>query len=117
MSTKDPKLLLRDIVESIDQVAAFTAGMNETQYEADTKTQWAVERALLIIAEVSYRLKDDLEDLCPGVPWVGIRNLGNVIRHGYEAVVNRRIWNVIQDELPKLRNSVIAVLERLHTLP
>lgn len=117
LSTKDPKLLLEDMLESTDQIAKFIAGMDAAQYEADTKTQWAVERALLILAEVAYRLKDDLDDLCPGIPWRGIRALGNVIRHGYEAVVNRRIWDLPQDELPTLRASVLAALERLHTLP
>ena len=63
MSTKDPALLFQDVIESIDHILAFTSGMNEAEYEADTKTQWAVERAFLIIAEVAYRLKDDIEVL------------------------------------------------------
>ncbi len=53
----------------------------------------------------------------PRLSWHGIRNLGNVIRHGYEAVVNRRIWDVVQEELPPLRASVLSALEGLRKLP
>ena len=109
--------LLQDVIESIDHIFSFTAGMSEEQYEADTKTQWAVERAFLIIAEVGYRLKDDIEVLCPGPPWRGIRDLGNVIRHGYEAVLNNRVWNTIQNDLESLRAAVLAAIERLRAIP
>jgi uncharacterized protein with HEPN domain len=113
LSTKDPVRLLEDVIESIDHIHAFTAGIDEAQYEVDTKTQWAVERALLIIAEVGYRLKDSIDLLCPGPPWQGIRGLGNLIRHGYEAVANRRVWETVQKDLPNLRAAVVAALERL----
>ena len=114
MSTNDPILLLQDALEAIDKIAAFTAGMGEAQYEADTKTQFAVERGLLIIAEVAYRLRPDIDVLCPGVPWQAVRSLGNVIRHGYESVINRRIWVVVTEDLPELRSAVVSALERLN---
>ena len=51
MPSKNPAQRLRDIVENIDAIRAFTAGMDADSLTRDRKTVYAVTRALEIVSE------------------------------------------------------------------
>jgi uncharacterized protein with HEPN domain len=38
-----------------------------------------------------------------------VRDIGNVLRHQYATLSAPLIWNVIQDELPRLRRAVESI--------
>ena len=56
------KRLLSSIIDNIDAVRIFTAGMTFEDFERDRKTVYAVTRALEIISEASRRLPDELKN-------------------------------------------------------
>ena len=74
--------------------------MSRGDFLADMRTISAVERHLLTIAEAATRLRDRAEVLCPGLPWRGIRGMGNWIRHQYERVDPEIVWATVVDDLP-----------------
>jgi uncharacterized protein with HEPN domain len=43
------------------------------------------------------------------IRWIGIRDIGNVIRYQYASLSPSLIWNVVRDELPRLRAAVAAI--------
>jgi uncharacterized protein with HEPN domain len=51
MPSKHLAQRLRDILENIDAIYEFTAGMDRNGFAADRKTVYAVVRALEIISE------------------------------------------------------------------
>lgn len=53
MPSKTSAQRLRDILENIDLVQAFTSGLAYTDFESDRKTVYAVVRALEIISEAT----------------------------------------------------------------
>jgi uncharacterized protein with HEPN domain len=61
MSSKNPAQRLRDIIENIDAIRSFIAGMSFEKFAGDRKTVYAVMRALEIISEASRRLPGDLK--------------------------------------------------------
>ncbi|MBS1814815.1 MAG: DUF86 domain-containing protein [Acidobacteria bacterium] len=65
-----------------------------------------MERMLLVISEAAKRLGEDAEELCPNVQWRPIRTFGNIVRHEYDRMVNRRVWGIVQEDLTGLQNSV-----------
>ena len=56
MLSKNPAQRLCDIVDNIDAIEVFTAGMDFDAFAADRKTSYAVIRALEIVSEASRRL-------------------------------------------------------------
>ncbi len=86
MPFKEPNASLRDILESIDKIERFTAGMDLIAFSEDEKTISAVERALQKISEAAIRLGNEAEALCPGLPWRDIRGIGSWLRHQYDRV-------------------------------
>ena len=37
-------------------------------------------------------------------------DFGNVLRHGYDGVVDARVWEIVTDDLPPLKAAVEAML-------
>jgi uncharacterized protein with HEPN domain len=56
MLSKNSGQRLRDVLENIEAIQAFTAGMDFAAFIADRKTLYAVTRALEINSEASRRL-------------------------------------------------------------
>jgi uncharacterized protein with HEPN domain len=84
--------------------------MDEAGFRADAKTVAAVERKLQVISEAAIRLGDQVEILCPGLPWRNIRGIGNSLRHQYDRVDVEAIWRTVVDDLPPLQSAVTRAL-------
>ncbi len=113
MPSKNPAQRLNDIIDSIDAIRAFTAGMTGEDFTADLKTKYAVTPALEIISEASRRLPDDLKLRCSEIDWPAIAASGNVYRHEYEVVDDGLIWHTITHSLTSLRAAAAGELQRL----
>ena len=87
--------------------------MDFVAFEEDQKTSDAVERCLERISEAAAKLGDFAAVLMPGQPWPQIRALGNRLRHEYDAISARRLWDVIKTDLPGLCAACQAEAERL----
>jgi uncharacterized protein with HEPN domain len=104
MPSKNPAQRLSDIIDNVDAIAAFTAGLDFQVFRVERKTVYAVVRALEIISEASRRLPDKLLHRHPEIDWAAVAAAGNVYRHEYEAVDEALIWHTIQHDLAALRN-------------
>jgi len=100
---------IHDIIEAIDRIEEVTRGKSFAEFEASWQLRWLVQRAIEIISEASRAIPDDLVDTRPEIPWRKVRGIGNVLRHDYEGLSDRIIWNVVLDELPRLKAAVQAI--------
>ena len=116
MPSKNPAQRLRDLMDNIDAIWEFTAGMDRDDFAADRKTLYAVVRALEIVSEATRRLPAELKDRHPEVDWVAVASAGNVYRHEYEGVDENLIWHTVRHDLGDLRTVAAVELERLHSL-
>jgi uncharacterized protein with HEPN domain len=46
----------------------------------------------------------------PSIPWSKVRDIGNVLRHGYEIVDPRVIWTIVTEDLAPLKAAVEAMI-------
>lgn len=63
-----------------------------------------------IISEASRRIPDDLKATEREIPWPRIAGIGNVLRHDYEDVAPRVIWNVLENDLAVLEAALRRML-------
>src|SRR3990172_12551963 len=68
-----------------------------------------VERCIEIVPEATRHIPDELKSRYPDIPWRQIAGIGNVLRHDYDLVDQRVIWEVAKVYFPRLR-VVIAEL-------
>ncbi|HEY7030616.1 MAG TPA: HepT-like ribonuclease domain-containing protein [Thermomicrobiales bacterium] len=104
--------LLWDIADAGGFIAAETAGVTFETYQLDRRLRHAVERDFEIIGEAVRRLVEHdpaTAARISGVPQ--IIAFRNVLAHGYDAVVDAKVWEIIRTFLPVLLSEVTALLE------
>jgi uncharacterized protein with HEPN domain len=111
--SSDPIQRFSDIVETIERIERFTAGMNLQGFAENEQTVLAVKYSLLIISEAAVKLGDITIVLCPDIPWREIRGLGNRLRHDYSNIDVVRIWLLIERDLPPLKAACLNALREL----
>jgi uncharacterized protein with HEPN domain len=100
---------LRHILDAIADVEGFTAGMTLDDYLADNLRRHAVERCLEIVSEASRYVPRDAKARHPGIAWRGVADFGNVLRHDYPNVKDRRVWEIVTNDLPSLKTAIEAM--------
>jgi uncharacterized protein with HEPN domain len=108
-----PLQRVEDILDNIDRVRAFVGGYDFNGFVGDTRTLYAVTRALEIISEASRHLPDEMKSRLRQIDWRGIAAVGNVYRHGYDAIDNAYVWDVIERDLEPLKIAMLAELQSL----
>lgn len=68
MPSSDPVRRFGDIIENIERIERFTAGMELQDFAVNEQVILAVKYALLIVSETAVKLGDLTGDLCPDIP-------------------------------------------------
>jgi len=106
--------VIHDILQAIDRVESITRDKTLPDFEKDWQLSWLVQRAIEIISEASRGIPDDLARRHPEIPWSKVRGIGNVLRHEYSGLSDRIIWNVVVDELPRLKAAIGAIAAEIN---
>jgi len=101
---------LRHIVEAIDTIGKIAANRTFAEYETNAEFKGALERYVLLIAEACRHLPSELTDRHPKLPWRRIADIGNVIRHAYDRIDDRIVWDIVQFRLEALREAAAQLL-------
>jgi uncharacterized protein with HEPN domain len=110
---KGPEIYLDDIYQSILLIEKYLHDMDEEKFYEDTLVQDGVVRRFLIIGEAVKNLPSAIKDRYPDVKWKEIAGFRDVLMHAYGKVNYRRVWLVITDHMPKLKERVIEIQNAL----
>ena len=115
MSSDRSKLRLHDIVENIDRISSYLAGLTFEAFAEDGLRIDAVERCLQRISEAVIKIGPDaMARFSSRTRVEAVRGLGNLLRHAYDEVDVRVVWNTVQKSLPILREDCAAALGQDH---
>ena len=110
MSKRSEKLLIEDIIESIERVLTYTKGMTHQQFIADNRTVDAVVRNFEIIGEAANNLPKDFLTEYPPIDWSGLIGFRNKLIHGYFGVDYKIVWYIIDVELKGILAQFEAIM-------
>jgi uncharacterized protein with HEPN domain len=108
---RDPSKFLWDAREAAGAIAAITKEKTFTDFDRDLVLRSAVERQFEIVGEALAQLARRDPAMAARIPeHPDIIAFRNVLIHGY-AVVNRaRVWRAVEEDIPKLRAVLTALL-------
>jgi uncharacterized protein with HEPN domain len=93
---------ISDIIEAIENVLHYSAGLTFEQFVADRKMIDAVVRNFIIIGEDASHLPEDVIVRHSDIPWREMRDMRNIAVHEYFGVDNLIVWETLQKNLPPL---------------
>ena len=103
MSRRGDKLYFEDIVDSIEKIESYVAGMDFESFSNDFKTIDAVVRNLSIIGEAVNNLSEKVRADNADIPWIEIVGMRNKIINEYFGVDEEILWRTIQHDLPEFK--------------
>ena len=101
---------LEDIRLYAAEALSFVGAMTYDEFVASRVTSNAVLRCLTVIGEAANRLSPAVHDELPLFDWRGMIGMRHIVVHHYERVNYEKVWEVVQEELPKLRDDLGAYL-------
>ncbi len=113
MSKREPKLLLTDILNSVEKIKSYTESYTFDTFIQDSKTLDAVIRNFEIIGEAANRLPEDFKDSYENINWFRIRGFRNRIVHDYMGIDFQIVWTIIDKDLDHLASDITAIVETL----
>ena len=109
----DNRAYLEYIRECIERITEYTSEGREAFF-ANTMIQDAALRRLQTLAESTQRLSDDLKVRVTEVDWRSVSGFRNILVHDYLGGIDLNIiWDVIEQDLPDLKEKIEAILEEL----
>ena len=108
---RDYRLFIKDILDAIEKIEEFVAGMDFEEFRDDDKTVSAVVRKLEIIGEATKNIPDEVRQKYPKLPWREMAKIRDKLIHGYFVVDHQIVWKVIEEELPLLKLQIEKILQ------
>ena len=108
-----PEILahLYDINEAAHAIKKFIAGRTFDDYASEDLLRSAVERKFEIMGEALNRIKREspeaLADIRHNREIISFRN---ILAHGYDAIDDRIVWSIIDEDLDQLIDDVRLLL-------
>lgn len=103
---------LHDILQAGRPVKELVSGKQFSDYASDELIRSGVERKFEVIGEALNRIKRDAPEVLGSIRNVrDIVSFRNILIHGYDAIDDRFVWGIIQEELDQLLADVSSLLE------
>jgi len=112
---KDPRVYLAQILECTLRIEEFTRD-GKSAFLAQRIIQDAVIRNFEVMGEASKRVPDEYRKLHQEIPWRMMAGFRDVLIHEYEGVDLNRIWDIIENDLPLLKDAITSFLPPLEQL-
>jgi uncharacterized protein with HEPN domain len=106
---------LEHIAEAIERAASYVRLLpDQAAFEQNQQVQDAVVRNIEIIGEATNhinRMAPEFIAQHPELPWADMRDMRNLVIHAYFAVNLQIVWRTVQEDLPKLKQQIDALLK------
>ena len=108
---KNARLYLKDILDAMDAIESFVAGMEFDEFKNDDKTSSAVIRKLEITGEAAKNIPEEIRSRHPAVPWKEMAGMRDKLIHFYFGVKYDLVWQTIKDVIPQVKPLIQTILD------
>lgn len=108
--SRDFRLYLEDMLNATEKALRYGEELTSETLEDEVMRFDAILFNLQIIGEAAKQVPDTLRREYPEIEWRKIAGLRDIIAHSYFGIEPAIIWDVLQNNLPPLREQLIRIL-------
>ncbi|MCX7160940.1 MAG: DUF86 domain-containing protein [Proteobacteria bacterium] len=100
---------LGHILEAIERIGSYSAGLTESAFLESKLVQDAVVRNLEVIGEAARNIERRYPEFVQAhteVPWISAYEMRNALAHGYFRIDLAIVWRTIHANLPEMGRAV-----------
>ncbi len=109
---KSDRKYIEHILESITHIENFMADVTQKDFLENVEKQYAVMRALEIIGEAVKNISNKYRTTYTDIPWKEIAGTRDVLIHSYFSVDLPAVWDMVQTDLPHLKQKLKDILQQ-----
>jgi len=109
---KDHLIFVKHILENIEDIETFSKGISKDEFSKNKLKQKAIIRSLEVIGEAVKNIPDLSRGKYPDVEWKAISGLRDKLIHHYFGVDLNAVWNIINKDIPDLKEKIRKILNQ-----
>jgi len=109
---KEPIIYVSHIRDAIALIEEFTINIDKKGLEKSKLIQSAVFRQIEIMGEASKNVSSEFRKKHENIPWSKIAGMRDMLIHQYFSVDTEKVWDVIRNDLPKLKTDIQKILQK-----
>ena len=104
---------IQDILEAMVNATKFIENISYEEFAQDTKTVYALLRAIEVIGEATKNIPAKIRKEYPEIPWKDMAGMRDKVIHEYFGVKIERVWLTVKDDIPRIKPLIKKVFEEL----
>lgn len=102
---------LEHILKATDNILRYTKGKSYDDLQAEDMMCYAVVYNIMTIGEAAYHLSKAFQRTHLETDWAIITKMRNVLAHDYYKLKLSIVWDVVQHDIPQLRQQIARYIE------
>lgn len=103
---------LKHILDAISEIEQYTKSNSIENFSKNSMLKFASVKQLEIIGEAANHISEELIKEFPEIKWRNVIGLRNLLVHEYFGIDIQIVWNIIVNDLPKLKIQIKNVLDK-----
>ena len=110
MSRRDDNVSLRQMLDHVQEVIALVHDRSKTDLNSDRVFFLAVLKLVEIVGEAAIRVSEAMQNAHLEIPWRQIIGTRHRLIHGYDAVDNDLLWEIVTADFPILADQIRVII-------
>ncbi len=104
-------IYLKDMIDAMDKIQEFTAGMSFEEFSNDEKTISAVRDKFTILGEAVKNIPNGVRKNYPAIAWKDMAGMRDILTHAYYRTDLNLLYAASMKRIPVERERIFGVYE------
>jgi uncharacterized protein with HEPN domain len=107
------KVRATHILDAIAEIGKYLEGVTYEEFVADSEKRFATIKQIEIIGEACNNITETIRETYPDIEWRSIKGFRNISIHEYFDVSVPLVWQIAQNDIPKLKQQFEKLIRDL----